>query len=118
MTSLYHGRITCQCTCFIDRALLAMGLDPFDDGFWFGGAGRMTGRLCCKEAETTFFPESHRRLDHDSNGHNLYLRLEYISPAPSYRPTPSGGTPASAMIYKQNVVLISMKPNHDGEIEI
>ncbi|KAJ5155755.1 hypothetical protein N7492_008558 [Penicillium capsulatum] len=52
----YHEKITRHFDGWLIATLRAMGLRTANKDFWLGGAGRSTGRMASKEADSAFFP--------------------------------------------------------------
>ncbi|KXG50187.1 uncharacterized protein PGRI_061540 [Penicillium griseofulvum] len=114
----YHEKVSRQFDTWINNALGNMGLNFLNYDFWLGGAGRSTGRVCSKEADTAFFPGREPAAGAPIPWPSLVLEVGLSESVPQLR-TDARWWYSNSDHQTQLVVLISANPNsHDADIEI
>lgn len=114
----YHEKVSRQFDTWINNALGNMGLNFLNYDFWLGGAGRSTGRVCSKEADTAFFPGREPAAGAPIPWPSLVLEVGLLESVPQLR-TDARWWYSNSDHQTQLVVLISANPNsHDADIEI
>jgi hypothetical protein len=114
----YHGKISHQFDTWINDALGKMGLSFLNYSFWLGGAGRSTGRVCSKEADTAFFPGREPAAEAPIPWPSLVLEVGLSESVPQLR-MDARWWYSNSDHQTQLVVLITANSNsHDADIEI
>jgi hypothetical protein len=114
----YHEKICRHFDAWINNVLGNMGLSLLNYDFWLGGAGRSSGRVCSKEADTTFFPGREPAAGASIPWPSLVLEAGLSESVPQLR-TDARWWYSNSDHQTQIVVLISANPNsHDADIEI
>jgi hypothetical protein len=118
MVGHYHEKIIRQFDAWINNTLGNMGLSFLNYDFWLGGAGRSDGRVCGKEADTTFFPGREPAAGAPIPWPSLVLEVGISESVPQLR-TDARWWHSNSNHQTQLVVLISANPkSRDADIEI